>query len=423
MKASTSGTSNNASASNNASGSGNNHKTAVAKPSRSVYTEHREICARFEESEATVRALVAELRDKREALRALEGGSDWEATLRLKDETLDLKRRIKALREGNDEIEYYKTAGPLLFRYFNTFEQIDATAVPPEGAKAENKKSILSFLTKKPSSSSGAAGTQQPSGAASSGAAAASPDDVSGDNRGTLYEKYMEVVNRNYVKTYPDDDVDVCPHCASRNRHVVVSEGVAHCSNCLTAERILMEVDRPSYRDPPTEITYFAYRRSNHFSEWLAQVQGREYTDIPNEVIDAILVEINKEKITNMASLTNAKVRQILRTLRYHKFYEHSNFILHKISGVPPPQLGEDIEEKLRQMFDAVQGPFLKHAPKGRTNFLSYAYVLRKFLEMLGKTEFLHHFPLQKSRDKVWMCEVTWKKICEELNWPFIRSI
>ena len=215
----------------------------------------------------------------------------------------------------------------------------------------------------------------------------------------------------------------MCPHCKAGNRHIVVNEGIAHCTACLTAERILMEVEKPSYKEPPSEVTYYQYRRGNHYNEWINQIQGKEYTDIPNEVIDSILVELNKQKITNMAVLTPPKVRQILRKLRYNKYYEHVAYIMYKLSGVPPPRLGEDTEEKLKQMFEAVQGPFLKHAPKGRTNFLSYAYVLRKFLEMLGKHEFLQFFPLQKSREKVHMCEITWRKICEELNWPFIRSI
>ena len=233
----------------------------------------------------------------------------------------------------------------------------------------------------------------------------------------------MEVVNKDYVKSYPDENMECCPYCKATNRHIVVNEGIAHCTTCLTAERVLLEIDKPSYKEPPSEVTYYQYRRGNHYNEWINQIQGKEYTDIPNDVIDTILVELNKQKITNMALLTPKRVKLILRKLKLNKYYEHVAYIIFKLSGVPPPRLGEDTEEKLRQMFEAVQVPFLKHAPKGRQNFLSYAYVIRKFLEMLGKIEFLEYFPLQKSREKVWNCETTWKKICEELNWPFIRSI
>ncbi len=74
-------------------------------------------------------------------------------------------------------------------------------------------------------------------------------------------------------------------------------------------------------------------------------------------------------------------------------------------------------------MFKEIQVPFLKHSPQNRKNFLSYSYVLHKFLELLGEDKYLEYFPLLKSREKLHQQEQTWKKICEELGWQFIRSI
>ena len=34
---------------------------------------------------------------------------------------------------------------------------------------------------------------------------------------------------------------------------------------------IFADSDKPSYKDPPKEISYFKYKRINHFNEWLAQ--------------------------------------------------------------------------------------------------------------------------------------------------------
>ena len=367
---------------------------------KSVYTEHNQLCVKFEEIDNALKEMIAELKVKKDHLKTL--GDDWEEAVKCKDLILELKRNIKTMRENNDEIEYYKTVSPILFKYFNTFENNESVGCPDD-VKLCGKKSILKYLNKKVPSEQGI-------------------DDAK-DNRGTLYEKYMEVVNKDYVKSYPDENMECCPYCKATNRHIVVNEGIAHCTTCLTAERVLLEIDKPSYKEPPSEVTYYQYRRGNHYNEWINQIQGKQYTDIPNDVIDTILVELNKQKITNMALLTPKRVKLILRKLKLNKYYEHVAYIIFKLSGVPPPRLGEDTEEKLRQMFEAVQVPFLKHAPKGRQNFLSYAYVIRKFLEMLGKIEFLEYFPLQKSREKVWNCETTWKKICEELNWPFIRSI
>ena len=67
--------------------------------------------------------------------------------------------------------------------------------------------------------------------------------------------------------------------------------------------------------------------------------------------------------------------------------------------------------------------PFYKHCPKNRKNFLSYSYVLHKFVELLGLDEFLPSFPLLKSREKLHQQDLIWEKICRDLGWEFIRSL
>ena len=37
--------------------------------------------------------------------------------------------------------------------------------------------------------------------------------------------------------------------------------------------------------------------------------------------------------------------------------------------------------------------------------------------------EYLIHFPLLKSREKLYQQDKIWKNICKELNWEFINSI
>ena len=153
------------------------------------------------------------------------------------------------------------------------------------------------------------------------------------------------------------------------------------------------------------------------------QIQGKETTDIPEEVFDSILMEIKKHKIDNLAEVTHDKVKEILKILRKNKYYEHVPFITHRITGVPNPHLSVELEEKLRSMFKEIQVPFLKHAPASRKNFLSYSYVLNKFLQLLGEDKYLKHFPLLKSRSKLFLQEQIFKKIADELGWQFIPSI
>lgn len=166
-----------------------------------------------------------------------------------------------------------------------------------------------------------------------------------------------------------------------------------------------------------------AYKRINHFNEWISQIQGKEQTDINPDVYDAILVEIKKQKITNMADLTPKKIKEILKKLKINKYYEHSNHIINKLNGLPIPHFEPELEEKLRTMFKLIQPPFLKHAPPNRKNFLSYSYVLHKMIQLLGRDEHLQNFPLLKSREKLMQQDCIWKKICEELKWNFYPSL
>lgn len=73
-------------------------------------------------------------------------------------------------------------------------------------------------------------------------------------------------------------------------------------------------------------------------------------------------------------------------------------------------------------MFQAIQAPFEKHCPPDRKNFLSYSYCLYKFCELLRMDEYLNHFSLLKGRDKLYRQDEIFRKICQELNWQFIRA-
>lgn len=135
------------------------------------------------------------------------------------------------------------------------------------------------------------------------------------------------------------------------------------------------------------------------------------------------MLEIKKERITNLASLTQDKIRSYLKKLGYNKYYEHIPHIICRLNGKQPPSISPEIEEKLRRMFKEIQEPFAKVCPKTRKNFLSYSYVLHKFAELLGFDELKNLFPLLKSREKLHQQDKIWKGICKELNWEFIKSV
>jgi hypothetical protein len=201
------------------------------------------------------------------------------------------------------------------------------------------------------------------------------------------------------------------------------NEAMFYCKNCGNSEFILIDTDRPSYKDPPRESSYYAYKRINHFKELLAQFQAKESTEIPQDVFDSIVAELKKQRIEDTRNIKPAKMREVLRKLKLNRKYDHIPHIINRLNGTSAQVMNRETEEKLLHMFKEIQPCFQKHCPKNRRNFLSYAYVLYKFCELLEYDEFLKSFPLLKNRDKLYLQDKIWCEICKEMNWEFIRSI
>jgi len=91
------------------------------------------------------------------------------------------------------------------------------------------------------------------------------------------------------------EDLDICHYCHNEML-LEQNTGKIICVTCGIQEQVLIDSDKPSYKDPPKEMTSFCYKRINHLNEFLAQFQAKETTEIPEEVYNEILVEINKEK-------------------------------------------------------------------------------------------------------------------------------
>ena len=91
--------------------------------------------------------------------------------------------------------------------------------------------------------------------------------------------------------------VDICQYCFKGELIPLDDEGVLICNICSVNVPYLIENEKPSYKEPPKEVCFYAYKKINHFKEILAQYQGKETTQIPIEVIELIKQQIKKERI------------------------------------------------------------------------------------------------------------------------------
>ena len=234
-------------------------------------------------------------------------------------------------------------------------------------------------------------------------------------------EKYLASIDQTYMDiskyVYP---TDICQFCHNGEMIPIESEGIMVCNQCAKQVVFLIDNEKPSYKEPPKEACFYAYKRINHFREILAQFQAKETTCIPENVLESIKQQIKKERI-EITQFTDKKAKEIMKKLGFNKYYEHIPFIKDKL-GIKPPVMTPDLEDRLCNLFMEIQGPYAKFCPDDRVNFLNYYYTVYKLCELLGRREFLPFFPMLKDREKRIEQDQIWKQICIELDWVFIAT-
>ena len=253
-------------------------------------------------------------------------------------------------------------------------------------------------------------------------------------NQNAETDKISQNANKNIVQKYLSniDDIffdinsfvcqtEICQVCYKGELIPLEDEGILICNSCSRSVPYLIENEKPSYKEPPKEVCFYAYKRINHFKEILSQFQGKETTQIPPDIIENIKLQIKKERI-DLSQITNSKTKEILKKLGYNKYYEHIPFIKDKL-GIKPPIMSPELEDTLCNLFVELQAPYSKFCPDDRVNFLNYYYTAYKLCELLGEDKYLPLFPMLKDKDKRIEQDIIWKKICEELDWEFIPTI
>ena len=333
----------------------------------------------------------------------------------IEQELKETSEKLESIDEKGAVFDYYLQTGDLLFQYYDIQDRINRGAdnIISVGDRAR-PGSVFEALEN--------ASRQDISGAR----VQAPHREHGGDNlrRDALLDQYLQRMDPHYSRPSMhalNDTSFMCDACGE-DMKISINDATVSCPHCGFHKLILMDSDKPSYKDPPREVSYYAYKRINHFNEWLAQFQAKESTEIPEEVFEHIQDQIKKERL-QASSLNRSKIREILKKLKYNSFYEHVPHILSRLNGHTAPVMGRETEEKLRYLFKEIQPSFQKHCPAERSNFLSYSYVLYKLCELLELDDFLPCFPLLKNRDKLYAQDKIWEKICKDLQWEFIRSI
>lgn len=327
------------------------------------------------------------------------------------DKKMDMKDRIRDINEQLNILRtkrknYLLKNAPYVFNYFEEKKKISV-------GEATNKNVLNSFFKVKTRDSSG-------------------NTDISNVNSSKyknsrqFYQNYWKNVNNEIC--YSDDyhvPADVCLRC---NRGEMISqdeEGILICNNnkCGAYVQYIVDNDKPTYKEPPNEVTYNAYVRLNHFKEILSQFQAKETTQIPADVIETIKRRIKKERIHDMVTEINyEKMREILKKLGFNRYFEHIQYI-NSILGIKPPVMSDELQDTLCVLFIEIQEPWAIHCPAYRTNFFNCTYTLYQLCVLLDQTQYLPFIPMMKDREKQLEQDMVWKKVCDTLDWEFVATV
>ena len=339
---------------------------------------------------------IPQLKYKKEELKQqLNAKTSIDEILDIKDKILLIDQEIKYLK--TKQKEYFLDNSKIIFEYFETKKNISNTSTIRSSI---NKNNIVNNFFKIDNNIN-------------------NDDQINNNN---LVNKYLCNIDDTFIdiNSYVNQ-IDICKYCNYGELIPIEDEGILICNNCSRHIPYLIENEKPSYKEPPKEVCFYAYKRINHFKEILAQFQGKETTQIPDVVIENIKLQIKKERI-ELSEITNQKTKEILKKLSYNKYYEHIQFIKDKL-GIKPPVMSPELEETMCNLFMELQYPYSKFCPDDRVNFLNYYYTAYKLCELLGENQYLEFFPMLKDREKRIEQDNIWKKICRELNWEFISTI
>jgi hypothetical protein len=370
-----------------------NKKSAVT-----LDIKHKEFLHEFSLDEDNILDYKCEVYNLKKKLEEENLTLSIEEKLEIKDKILELKEVIKEIK--NKKKDYLLDNSKYIFEYFENKKNISS------GTKIQtnnNKSNAINKFFK-------------------------IKEEV--DNQINSIQKDNNNIVLKYLSNVSDDfldinnfvyQTDICQFCHKGELIPLEEEGIMICNMCSRSIPYLIENEKPSYKEPPKEVCFYAYKRINHFKEILAQFQGKETTQIPLDVIENIKLQIKKERI-EIHQITNLKTKEILKKLGYNKYYEHIPFIKDKL-GIKPPIMSPELEETLCNLFVELQAPYSKFCPDDRVNFLNYYYTAYKLCELLGEENYLEHFPMLKDPEKRMEQDVIWKNICKELDWEFIPTI
>lgn len=251
----------------------NNKKKKINNTNVNIDNKHQELIRKFNDNKIRKVELQTELENCTNEFKKIESIPNQNISDELLNRKFDLKEHIMNIEKEIANIStienpqlYYLNTGHILFQYYNMCNEPvipnDVEKVPFIVEKGPLSKSILDFFKKD--------NDEQSYNSISNNSHQKNENQKQRRvlTKSEMMDKYMNYVDTRYISDKnKEDDIEICRKCNAQ-KYFINAEGVMICQKCGAQEYVLIDCDKPSYKEPPKEIAYFAYKRINHFKSW-----------------------------------------------------------------------------------------------------------------------------------------------------------
>lgn len=240
-----------------------------------IDNKHQEFIKKFNDNKTRKIELNKELQQINVKLKKIElipnnhiTDEQLEQKFELKERINEIEHEISSMNTIEDPNLYYLNTGHILFQYYNMCNEsasnlnIEKNQNIPENDPLS--KSILDFFKKNDTTNHDTVNINT--------AVIAPTKSKKTLTKSEMMDKYMNYVDTRFISDKnKEEDIEICRKCNAQ-KYFINAEGLIVCQKCGAQEYVLIDCDKPSYKEPPKEIAYFAYKRINHFKNWSGTV-------------------------------------------------------------------------------------------------------------------------------------------------------
>ena len=135
-----------------------------------------------------------------------------------------LEKEVNQIESGTEEKEYYQNTSEILFNYYDNSNKTNQKGKVKEQINLKSGKTVMDWLNKS--------------------------NQVNNSSKQDICDNYLSLTDPSFVKNVKNNYEDFCLKCnVEKKTHL--ADGCMVCQNCGQVDYIVIDSDKPSYKDPP----------------------------------------------------------------------------------------------------------------------------------------------------------------------------